>query len=302
MAGKFFTIMLLPSKTAKVKKIKLAQSVVTSMVCSCAVIMAALGFACYDYLNLKFERVELEGLKQENRCQKVHIQSFAQKIDSLKFHIARLNQFDKKLRIIANLEKPEGSDQPMGIGGSVDEDNRSRLIFNAKQDMLIKRMHSDLEQLKVESSLKERSLQELYEFLQDQKSLLASIPAIWPTRGWVTSGFGYRKSPFTGLREFHKGIDIGTRINTPIIAPAEGVVTYVGRKGGLGKLIVVNHGYGIVTRYAHLSKALKKIGQKVKRGEEIAKVGNTGRSTGPHLHYEVRVGGVPVDPRNYLLN
>jgi murein DD-endopeptidase MepM/ murein hydrolase activator NlpD len=302
VAKKFYTVLFFPSKTAKVRKIKLSQFIIKSMTCSVTIIIIALGFMSYDYLNMKLERAEFEGLKEENRRQKVHIQSFSNKIDSLQSQIARLKQFDTKLRIIANLEKPEGVDQPMGIGGSLNEDDRSHLLFDTKQDMLIKRMHSDLEQLDIESSLQEHSLQELYEFLQDQKSLLASTPTIWPTRGWVTSGFGYRKSSFTGLREFHKGIDIGTRLNTPIIAPADGIVTYVGRKGGLGKLMVINHGYGITTCYAHLSKSLKRVGQKVKRGEKIANVGNTGRSTGSHLHYEVRVGGVPVNPVNYLLN
>lgn len=302
MAKKFYTVLFFPSKTAQVKKIKLSVFMVKSITCSLAAVVLVLGFICHDYLNIRFERIELERLKKANRLQTVHIQSFANEIDSLESQIARLKLFDKKLRIIANLEKPGETDQTLGIGGSLDQEERSHLVFNTKQDVLIKRIHSDLEQLKVESSLQEHSLQELYEFLQDQKSLLASIPTIWPVRGWLTSGFGYRKSPFTSLREFHKGIDIGTRLNTPIIAPAEGVVTYVGRKGGFGKLIVINHGYGITTRYAHLSKALIKTGQKVKRGETIANVGNTGRSTGPHLHYEVRVGGVPVNPKNYLLN
>jgi len=298
----FCTIVFFPSKTAKTKKLKLSQLALRALVSSIIMATIVLGFVFYDYINIKLEGVELESIREENQRQKLHIQFFADKIDSLESQVARLKQFDTKLRIITNQEKPKGADQSLGIGGSLDGDHISYRVFDGKQDMLIKRMHSDLAQLKTEASIQEHSLQELYEFLQEQKSLLASTPSLWPTRGWVTSGFGYRKSPFTGLREFHKGIDIATRLNTPIIAPADGIVTYVGREGGFGKLMVINHGYGIVTRYAHLSKTFKKKRQKVRRGEKIAAVGSTGRSTGPHLHYEVRIGGVCVNPANYLLN
>ena len=294
--------MFFPTKAARVKKIKLSRFLARSVIVSLSISVIALGFVIYDYTNMRFERVKIETLQEENQLQKAHIQSFSNKIDSLESQIARLKQFDKKIRIIANLEKPGMTDQTLGIGGSLDKEHNYHSILNRKQNILIKRMHSDLEQLETETSLQEHSLQELYDFLQDQRSLLAATPSLWPTRGWVTSGFGYRKSPFTGLKEFHKGIDIATRLHTPIITPAEGIVTYVGREGSFGKLMVINHGYGIVTRYAHLSKTFKKVGQKVKRGDKIAAVGNTGRSTGSHLHYEVRVSGVPVNPKNYLLN
>jgi murein DD-endopeptidase MepM/ murein hydrolase activator NlpD len=120
--------------------------------------------------------------------------------------------------------------------------------------------------------------------------------------GWKTSSFGYRRSPFTGRRELHKGLDIAAPNGSPIIAPADGVVTYSARKGLMGNMISIKHGYGLLTRYGHLSKMLKKKGEKVERGEIIALVGSTGRSTGPHLHYEVRLNGVPVNPEKYILN
>ena len=132
--------------------------------------------------------------------------------------------------------------------------------------------------------------------------LLASTPAIRPTKGWKTSGFGYRVSPFTGLKEFHKGVDIATRKGTPIIASADGVVTFAGTKGMMGRVITIDHGHGMITRYGHLHKALKKRGDAVKRGEKIALVGSSGRSTGPHLHYEVLLNGLPVNPEKYILN
>jgi len=163
-------------------------------------------------------------------------------------------------------------------------------------------MHAQLEQLSEASVVQSQAFEEVYGYLQDQKSLLASTPAIQPTTGWISSGFGYRKSPFTGLKEFHRGLDIATREGTPIIAPADGIVIFTGKKGGLGRLLTINHGHGIITRYAHLQKSLLKRGSHVKRGDKIALVGNTGRSTAPHLHYEVHLNGIPVNPAKYILN
>lgn len=126
--------------------------------------------------------------------------------------------------------------------------------------------------------------------------LLTAVCAEWPIQGDFTSGFGFRKSPFTGRPEFHEGIDIAARRGTPVFAPAEGTVERVGRRRGYGLQVFIAHGHGLLTSYAHLNKALVKAGQKVRKGQKIGIVGNTGRSTGPHLHYEVRMNGVPLDP------
>ncbi|MFH1102417.1 MAG: M23 family metallopeptidase [Pseudomonadota bacterium] len=118
--------------------------------------------------------------------------------------------------------------------------------------------------------------------------------------GLITSPFGYRKSPFTGEYEFHKGIDIGAPPGTPVLAAIDGVVTVSQGEGDLGNVLVIDHGQGMISRYAHIEKALKHAGDRVKAGEKIALVGNSGRSTGPHLHYEIRINGVPVNPDKYL--
>ena len=122
-----------------------------------------------------------------------------------------------------------------------------------------------------------------------------------PVRGWFTSKFGYRIDPFHGRPMMHNGIDIAAAHGTAVYAPADGVVSYVGFEQGYGKIISIDHGYGIVTRYGHNSKIFVQVGQKLKRRDVIAAVGTTGRSSGPHVHYEVRVHGVPVDPINYIL-
>jgi murein DD-endopeptidase MepM/ murein hydrolase activator NlpD len=131
--------------------------------------------------------------------------------------------------------------------------------------------------------------------------LITSVPTEWPASGQVTSGVGTRLSPFTGEPEFHAGIDIPNPTGTPVHAPGNGVVDFAGESAGNGRNVVLSHGQGITTLYAHLSKAYVKKGDRVRKGEKIAEVGSTGKSTSPHLHYEVRVNGVPIEPRDHLL-
>lgn len=137
--------------------------------------------------------------------------------------------------------------------------------------------------------------------LLNKDSFLKSTPTILPTKGWITSYFGQRLSPYHGRIKMHEGLDVGAPIGRKIFAPADGLITYSGIKAGFGKFVQIDHGYGIETLYAHAHKLLAKKGQKIKRGQHIAQVGNTGHSTGPHLHYEVRVNGIAVDPLYFVL-
>ena len=146
----------------------------------------------------------------------------------------------------------------------------------------------------------EESLQEVRGYLDDRTSLLRATPSVWPVRGWVTSHFGWRKSPHGDGTRLHSGMDIAAPIGTPIIAPADGHVVFAGYHTAYGNLVVVDHGYGLTSKYAHTSRMLVKVGDRVQRGDLIARVGNTGRSTGPHLHFEVIKDGVATSPMRYL--
>ena len=149
-------------------------------------------------------------------------------------------------------------------------------------------------------SLSEK-LSSQYDNLVAREKLLKALPTLWPAKGWVSSGYGYRESPFTGIVSMHDGLDIVAHSGEPIYAPSDGVVTFVGQFPGYGKTIYIHHGFGIETRYGHLSEIFVRIGQKIQRGEKIAHIGNTGRSTGPHLHYETRVKSVPKNPMSFIL-
>jgi murein DD-endopeptidase MepM/ murein hydrolase activator NlpD len=148
----------------------------------------------------------------------------------------------------------------------------------------------------------ENRIHELDQHLLDKESILSSTPTLLPAKGWITSYFGQRISPYSGQLKMHEGIDVGAPYGTKIISPADGVVTFSGEKAGFGKFIQVDHGYGIETIYAHNQSLYVRNGQRVKRGNLLAGVGNTGRSTGPHLHYEIRVNGVAIDPMYFILD
>jgi len=148
----------------------------------------------------------------------------------------------------------------------------------------------------------EIKINELDQFLLDKESFLKSTPTLMPARGHLTSGYGPRMSPYAGRIKMHEGIDIGASVGTHIVAPADGIITFSGAKPGFGNFVQIDHGYGVETIYGHAASLTVKKGQRIGRGDKIATVGNTGYSTGPHLHYEVRVNGTPVDPLYYMLN
>jgi len=255
-----------------------------------------------DYLSVKIDVPRLAYLQKENSQQQEQIASLTEKIRIIQKKLTELNDFDRKLRTMVNLESTRDTPQFVGMGGSDPASSSSRAAAEKLNSKLVRTMHRSLDEIENEISAQLSERTELLSYLNKQKTLLASTPSIWPTKGWISSDFGYRLSPFTNEKEFHKGLDICNRRGAPIITPADGVVTAVESDPGYGRIITINHGSGLVTRYAHLDKVNVKKGQAVKRGQEVALVGNTGRTTGPHLHYEVHLNGVPVNPMRYILN
>lgn len=233
--------------------------------------------------------------------QKTQLLSLSQKISSLQNNLDRIRDFDSKLRVMINLEQDNGQ-AAAPKGGPANENFSKGYLPLYRQELLARKMHEFLRQLNVEARLEEVRQQEIMHTLRNNQNILEATPSIWPTSGWVTSGFAWRTSPFTGKREFHKGIDISAPRGTPVYAPARGTITFTGRDGSYGLAIRLKHNASLSTRFAHLHRIAVKSGEAVTRGELIGYVGSTGRSTGPHLHYEVRLNGVPVNPKRYILN
>ena len=301
------TIVLFAGTLRAPKKISLPQRVVKfGVLVSFVVLIGFLGSVFYfsqQYLSLQGSENELVKLRRDSKIRKIQVAKFAQQVKNFETQMARLERFEKKLRVITALENsPKSVEKNWGVGGPYGlSTNSFKTAMGRGAASMVDRLSNGLDHLDRQAKIQSISFQELDDFFKNQKSFLSSTPSIWPTRGWVTSSFGFRKSPFTGLREKHEGWDIAARNGAPVRATADGVVVVEGREYGYGNLVEVDHGYGIVTRYGHNSKHLVKVGDRVKRGQVVSLVGNTGRSTGPHLHYEILLNGVPVSPKNYIL-
>lgn len=291
-----YTVVILPSPTSEPYRFSLSKKTCKYLIGFSSVLILVLAGFFVQYFLMLGQITELKDLRKETKTQKIQIQSFLTSIDDLKNQMNRLIELDQKLRVITDIG-PRKEVGVMGLGGQEEVD-----LSHPDSSNLMTSIQLDLGDLQAKAIAQEKSFQELTEAVQSRQSLWASTPSIWPTTGWLTSGYGNRVSPFTGRVSKHNGIDIASRQDTPVIAPAAGVVSYTGFDSGLGKLIKINHGYGIMTYYGHLAKAAVKVGQKVKRGDVIAYVGSTGLSTGPHLHYEIYVNDVPVNPMRYILN
>jgi murein DD-endopeptidase MepM/ murein hydrolase activator NlpD len=287
-----------------VRTLSISKSAIkTALVFISAVIVLSLYFVykVYDYNNAKNK--ELRSVRNELMQQKTQMQDFALNLLDYKRQMFVLRDLDAKLRRIASLGPRDRATQVLGIGGPDELGLRNVTTMGMgekRQEEALKEMHWELSQLKGAASRQEASLQMLFEYFEDRRSLSASTPSIWPVRGWITSPFGNRLSPFTGIIRFHEGLDIVAQTGTPVMAPADGVVIKAGFDAGYGNFVELSHGYGFRTMFAHNSRITVKAGQRVKRGDVICHVGDTGSSTGPHLHYEVRQNGLAVNPMKYM--
>ncbi len=244
-----------------------------------------------------------EKLVQQEAEMKAQVGFFASRIDDLTDQLTEIKENNEKIKVLANLNVHSGSNVRQGLGGS---DPAVAVLttdsLDAARSRVIENMHRDLQALELRLVDEQQQSNLLQDYLEEQKAVLNFTPSIRPVRGWISSGFGYRRSPFTGKREFHRGLDIVNRKGSPVVVTADGRVKFAGHNGGYGNLVVVDHGMGVETKYGHLYRIEVKVGDKVIRGQEIGALGNTGRSTGPHLHYEIVVSKHAVDPHQYFID
>ena len=300
MPKNFYTLLILPKKHSSAKKISLSGTVVKGVSIFFMSLILFMMYFSYDYIHIRRDQAELKRLKAQTAQQRQQIDALVAKVEQFSNKMEDLRQFDKKIRIMANLETKKEKGQVLGIGGPVNEESRLSSKMAADDRELIAGVQKRVDRLMDDAVVREQSFASLLALLKEKKSLLAATPSLWPVMGWVTSEFGKRVNPFGGEIEFHKGIDIATKNGRVIQSPADGVVTEVSYQQDLGQMIQINHGHGISTMYAHLSRALVREGTAVRKGDRIGLVGSTGRSTGSHLHYAVMLNGVPINPRKYL--
>ncbi len=301
MSDNFFTLMIIPRRKSAVTKFSVSGNLIRGLFIGSLVAVLLSLYVLYDYASIKRDRAELARLRVQTVEQAQQIDELAFMVDEFSDRMEEFKQLDKKIRILASNQTKRDKKMPLGIGGPDSEQIRLNEMLDQDKDKLLAGMRQSLKKLNEDATEREQSFNELLKFLREQKSLLAATPSIWPVRGWVTSEFGPRENPFesSGI-EFHRGLDIATRMGKEIRATADGLVSEVAYRADDGHVVRIDHGYGLATSYCHLQKPAVKQGVRVKRGEVIGYVGNTGRSTGPHLHYAVFVNNVPVNPRKYL--
>ena len=303
MEREYISILFFGHHNSRTRQLKISKKSLKILLHLSALTLLVAIFFLSDYIQVKKRAFDVYRLRQEMKGQTSQIHFFLAKVEELERQLSGLKDFDRETRIIANLEKRgEGTAPLMGIGGPSPSDIREKLKEREDEKALILQMRGDIERLQLEAVSSEESLSQLLRLLLVKKQLLAHTPSIWPVQGWLTSGFGFRTHPLTGLSQMHEGLDIANRVGTTIIAPASGLVSDIETDQLFGNIVVISHGFGITTRYAHLHKVLVRLSQKVERGDKIAELGMSGRTTGPHLHYEVTINNIPANPVQYILN
>jgi len=237
------------------------------------------------WLSARSDRIELTRLRQENQTIRSTNETFESRLAKLQDRLADSEDRTRRLAIVAGVESLDGG-RRAGLGGEL------------KAPTSLPGVVGDLEQRADSMS---GSLDRVERRISENFQLLSSTPSIWPVTGRLASGYGWRRDPITGQRAFHDGVDIAAPPGRPVQATASGIVAKIIQYGGLGRAVYVSHGYGVTTIYGHMSRILVKPGQKIERGDAVGLVGNTGRATGYHLHYEVQIEGRSTNPLPYLL-
>lgn len=327
------TLFVVSNQTGKTRKIVLSAAWVKAASFVAAVVLIIVAAGLVDYFGLLLQAMENKRLKAENAQLVKQFQVVESKVSALENSLERVKTFTTKLKLITNVDaddriskltmgpKPSAGQpveeyEPMEQRPGTDVLEEQDEVFSNKKplndqvgELANEATDKDYASLVVridkavkETMLKEQSVIDLWESLSERQSLLNATPNMKPAKGWITSRFGYRISPFSGKSALHAGLDIAAAPGSPVYAPADGVVVFASYDESYGKLISIDYGYGVTTRFAHLSQIYVQVGQRVNKWDVVGAVGNTGRSTGPHLHYEVRINGTPVDPINFILD
>lgn len=304
---KKFTIMIFDeSRLGEVKTRKLSSNVLYTVI-TVMFLYAVASSASFFYLhNLYKQTKDLIVYKHENAKLKKQITGqiagYENQLVVINDKLASVVELENKVRgLSAYGGRARGHQRQLAVGGKEYDLTQDISALSARKDKdYFKDLSSTLNNLGSEIEKRTISLSELADFLEQQKIVASSTPSIWPTNGWVSSPFGYRMSPFTGRRTLHEGLDIASNVGAPVRSTAKGIVVFAGRQSGYGKLVIIDHGFGYMTKYGHNSQIMVHAGERVSKGQVISRVGSTGRSTGPHVHYEVLINGVPVNPFKFI--
>jgi murein DD-endopeptidase MepM/ murein hydrolase activator NlpD len=291
----YYTVILVPDARSAFRRIRVPVRLLRSVAGAVGAVALAVAALLTHYAWLNCEVSELDALRLENAALSERMHRSRESLGRLESQVNRLRSSLTKLAVMSGLEQtlPAAAEGVVGgVGGvaGVDTDPPSR-----DPDVTLHVLSRSLSDLATRS-------QRIETFYADQTARLSHTPSVWPVRGYFSSEFGRRLDPFTGGKDFHPGIDVSAPRGTNVVAPADGVVLAVGRRGAYGLAIVIDHGYGMITRYGHLEGLNVRAGQRVRRGDVVGFVGSTGRSNAPHLHYEVWVDDKAQNPIHYILD
>lgn len=293
--SKLLTVVLIPSHGRSLHQVRMPHWLLGALV---VLFLGSLGGAWWvlsQKIQYQTALAQVSRLRQDNL-------KIAEELSRGRMALAQVAKLDAQLRNMLQFKSKKNLLE-QGIGGpSKADEQKLSVLLQKKASESMEEVSSDMEFLHRQAGRQERSFDEIRRYVEQQRSLMSRTPSIWPVRGWISSNFGSRLSPFSGSESFHAGIDIAKDANAPVKATADGKVVFAGWEGGYGKLVIIDHANGVSTLYGHNAELKVSVGQRVTRGTVISLMGSTGESTGPHCHYEVRVRGISVNPMTYLKN
>ena len=320
-----YTIVIFRGHTASPWRVSVSRRLVRGTLVLAGCLLVGQLLLLSQYVSTTGEVWELRALRDELLSARQQTVTFSSTLEDLKHRLLVMKEVNHRLRVMLGIDEQQVADSFNGQGGverpfiKVEpltknapwpESNNPEILSQTEHeefrpaDLLSAsaKLDHELSQLRTDALIEERRLDDLVKAAKEKIARLAATPSVRPVDGWVTSGFGPRLSPFTNQLAMHDGLDIGAPARTPVRAPAGGRVASVGYDERMGNNITIDHGYGVQTHYGHLAKSFVKGGQKLKRGDIIGLVGSTGLSTGPHLHYMVKINDKSVDPERYILD
>jgi murein DD-endopeptidase MepM/ murein hydrolase activator NlpD len=300
MAKRRWTVVLVPHGSEPSRIVEVSYTVLKVAVTLCVAVVVVSVLLGYASISRSVDLSRATRLEQENALLAAQLGELHGRVRNLSDTLQSIAQRDQRIRVLANLSPLDPQVRAAGIGGPAGTMTAAHVpgLLGRRADAI----RVDISALIRRANLLATSFREAADSLASHSDRLAAMPSIMPTQGWLTSAFSsMREHPILHIARPHEGIDVSAPMGTPIEAPAAGRVLSAGWETGYGNVVTIDHGYGIVTKFAHASKLFVRQGQRVARGQRIALVGNSGLATGPHLHYEVHVNGRPVDPLHYVL-
>ncbi len=289
-----FTIMLVPHSGFKPMRFSFSVSFLIFLFCFWTGLTIWAGY-------LSSKHIDYWRVRAEHSLIKLRMTLLAKQLNQSREYLDQVKENDNQIRELLELKSKKSIIVEEGKGGpSEKEIEKLELYLSGKLEITPEELHKQALKLKEISKTRLNSISEILTTVDRQRSLYRATPNIWPAEGRITSGYGFRIHPVHGTFELHSGIDIAAPRDTPIVATADGRVVFTGWSEGYGKLLIVDHGHNYKTLYGHLNKIICKQGDMVKRGDIIAAVGDTGTSTGYHLHYEVKFNDKILNPKRFL--